>query len=67
MRIWRLSTLDVDEWGMGSRTVSEVPAVRRMGTNGNEEVTSLYSLSCRDRRFSKHIHDNVHGNIYLDP
>ncbi|XP_012479402.1 uncharacterized protein LOC105794662 isoform X2 [Gossypium raimondii] len=38
-----------------------------MGTNGNEEVTSLYSLSCRDRRFSKHIHDNVHGNIYLDP
>lgn len=41
--------------------------MRRMGTNGNEEVTSLYSLSCRDRRFSKHIHDNVHGNIYLDP
>ncbi|KAA3482964.1 deoxynucleoside triphosphate triphosphohydrolase SAMHD1-like protein isoform X3 [Gossypium australe] len=38
-----------------------------MGTNGNEEVTSLYSFSCRDRRFSKHIHDNVHGNIYLDP
>ncbi|KAG4208555.1 hypothetical protein ERO13_A03G140101v2 [Gossypium hirsutum] len=38
-----------------------------METNGNEEVTSLYSLSCRDRRFSKHIHDNVHGNIYLDP
>ncbi|KAI3467516.1 hypothetical protein Pfo_024179 [Paulownia fortunei] len=23
--------------------------------------------STDDRRFSKHIHDNVHGNIYLDP
>ncbi|KZV24752.1 hypothetical protein F511_29804 [Dorcoceras hygrometricum] len=23
--------------------------------------------SADDRRFSKHIHDNVHGNIYLDP
>lgn len=20
-----------------------------------------------DRRFLKHVHDNVHGNIYLDP
>ncbi|KAJ0113108.1 hypothetical protein Patl1_02729 [Pistacia atlantica] len=23
--------------------------------------------SCQDLRFSKHVHDNVHGNIYLDP
>ncbi|KAL0336153.1 UNVERIFIED_CONTAM: hypothetical protein Sradi_4827200 [Sesamum radiatum] len=23
--------------------------------------------STDDRRFSKHIHDNVHGNIYIDP
>ncbi|EOY00448.1 HD domain-containing metal-dependent phosphohydrolase family protein isoform 2 [Theobroma cacao] len=38
-----------------------------MGTSWNEEGTSFYSLSCQDRRHSKHIHDNVHGNIYLDP
>ncbi|XVF84957.1 hypothetical protein PTKIN_Ptkin17bG0081100 [Pterospermum kingtungense] len=38
-----------------------------MGTSWNDEVTSFYSLSCQDRRYSKHIHDNVHGNIYLDP
>jgi hypothetical protein len=23
--------------------------------------------SARDRRVLKHVHDNVHGNIYLDP
>ncbi|GMJ13192.1 VENOSA 4 [Hibiscus trionum] len=37
-----------------------------MGTSWNEEVTSCYSLCSQDRRSSKHIHDNVHGNIYLD-
>ncbi|KAE8716537.1 HD domain-containing metal-dependent phosphohydrolase family protein [Hibiscus syriacus] len=36
-----------------------------MGTSWNEEVTICYSLCCQDRRSSKHIRDNVHGNIYL--
>ncbi|XP_022725971.1 deoxynucleoside triphosphate triphosphohydrolase SAMHD1 homolog isoform X1 [Durio zibethinus] len=38
-----------------------------MGTTWNEGVTSFCSFSGQDRRFAKHIHDNVHGNIYLDP
>ncbi|XP_073132011.1 uncharacterized protein [Henckelia pumila] len=30
--------------------------------------SSFFGISSADdRRFSKHIHDNVHGNIYLDP
>ncbi|KAL3835566.1 hypothetical protein ACJIZ3_010302 [Penstemon smallii] len=32
-----------------------------------EFVCNNASPSTDDRRFSKHIHDNVHGNIYLDP
>ncbi|KAL3833162.1 hypothetical protein ACJIZ3_007898 [Penstemon smallii] len=41
-----------------------------MGAFYNEELTfsSNYSFaSSQDLRFSKHVHDNVHGNIYLDP
>ncbi|RZC71999.1 hypothetical protein C5167_035153 [Papaver somniferum] len=44
-----------------------------VGAFNEEEVTaSLLSnkmtcYSSRDRRFSKQVHDNVHGNIYLDP
>ncbi|MCL7029583.1 hypothetical protein MKW94_028166, partial [Papaver nudicaule] len=41
--------------------------------NGEEAPPSSIlsnKMSCyssRDRRFSKQVHDNVHGNIYLDP
>ncbi|KAK9276157.1 hypothetical protein L1049_005688 [Liquidambar formosana] len=39
-----------------------------MGACSNDEVSWLsYVSSSQDRRFSKHVHDNVHGNIYLDP
>lgn len=32
----------------------------------NFVCSGFASSSTDDRRFSKHIHDNVHGNIYLD-
>ncbi|GFQ05927.1 deoxynucleoside triphosphate triphosphohydrolase samhd1 homolog [Phtheirospermum japonicum] len=37
--------------------------------SGGEEIPSSNIMlpSTDDRRLSKHIHDNVHGNIYLDP
>lgn len=40
-----------------------------MGAYNNDGVLSpIYSLgSSHDVRISKHVHDNVHGNIYLDP
>ncbi|KAM7464614.1 hypothetical protein LguiA_032735 [Lonicera macranthoides] len=39
-----------------------------MGECFNEQLPSYsYASSPEDRRFSKHVHDNVHGNIYLDP
>ncbi|KAK6139217.1 hypothetical protein DH2020_027037 [Rehmannia glutinosa] len=35
---------------------------------GEEFPSNNFVLSSTDeRRFTKHIHDNVHGNIYLDP
>lgn len=37
-----------------------------MGAWTDEEIVHLYFNSSHDRRFSKHVHDNVHGNIYLD-
>ncbi|CAN1806057.1 Deoxynucleoside triphosphate triphosphohydrolase SAMHD1 homolog [Linum perenne] len=41
-----------------------------MGAYRNEQL-SLSAIDdyaiARDRRFSKHVHDNIHGNIYLDP
>ncbi|XP_044490220.1 deoxynucleoside triphosphate triphosphohydrolase SAMHD1 homolog isoform X2 [Mangifera indica] len=38
-----------------------------MGTTADDQLSYLHTLEplC-DRRFSKHVHDNVHGNIYLD-
>ncbi|XP_047953110.1 deoxynucleoside triphosphate triphosphohydrolase SAMHD1 homolog isoform X1 [Salvia hispanica] len=40
-----------------------------MGANYLKEAMSDgLAISSRDeRRFLKHVHDNVHGNIYLDP
>ncbi|KAF3444669.1 hypothetical protein FNV43_RR14362 [Rhamnella rubrinervis] len=42
-----------------------------MGAYNNGDDASLSRLhsfsSSDDVRFSKHVHDNVHGNIYLDP
>ncbi|KAH6826762.1 HD domain-containing metal-dependent phosphohydrolase family protein [Perilla frutescens var. hirtella] len=41
-----------------------------MGANYLKDGASSDSfalLSGDERRFSKHVHDNVHGNIYLDP
>ncbi|KAK6928314.1 HD domain [Dillenia turbinata] len=41
-----------------------------MGASCPDDVSmnSIYSFaSSRDLRSSKHVHDNVHGNIYLDP
>ncbi|XP_057984214.1 uncharacterized protein LOC131168637 [Malania oleifera] len=41
-----------------------------MGAFCNDDLSfpPLYSFaSSQDLRFSKHVHDNVHGNIYLDP
>lgn len=41
-----------------------------MGAYSNDGVllSPIYSLgSGQDLRFSKYVHDNVHGNIYLDP
>lgn len=41
-----------------------------MGAYCNEEfsLSPVYSsISSQDIRLSKHVHDNVHGNIYLDP
>lgn len=43
---------------------------QRMGAYRENDLsfTPLNSFSSsQDLRFSKHIHDNVHGNIYLDP
>ncbi|KAF5741064.1 deoxynucleoside triphosphate triphosphohydrolase SAMHD1 isoform X5 [Tripterygium wilfordii] len=37
-----------------------------MEASFNENVSELCSDSVHDRRTSKHIRDNVHGNIYLD-
>ncbi|XP_034696131.1 deoxynucleoside triphosphate triphosphohydrolase SAMHD1 homolog isoform X4 [Vitis riparia] len=37
-----------------------------MGALCNHDKLSSFT-SAHDRRFSKHVHDNVHGNIYLDP
>ncbi|KAK3223298.1 hypothetical protein Dsin_010323 [Dipteronia sinensis] len=36
-----------------------------MGDSMNDESSSFYTW--HGRRLSKHVHDNVHGNIYLDP
>ena len=44
-----------------------------MGAYQNGDASSLSPLSdfdfssSRALRFSKHVHDNVHGNIFLDP
>ena len=41
-----------------------------MGAYNNDGVllSPIYSMSSgQDSRWSKHVHDNVHGNIYLDP
>lgn len=41
-----------------------------MGAYCNDDLnfSSNYAFaSSQDLRFSKHVHDNVHGNIYLDP
>lgn len=40
-----------------------------MGANYLKESASngFKHSSGDERRFSKHVHDNVHGNIYLDP
>ncbi|KAL7196827.1 hypothetical protein ACSBR1_036774 [Camellia fascicularis] len=39
-----------------------------MGASNNNDLPSFsYAASMEDRRFSKHVYDNVHGNIYLDP
>ncbi|KAH7570270.1 hypothetical protein JRO89_XS05G0079400 [Xanthoceras sorbifolium] len=40
-------------------------AEKTMGASMNEESSSFYTW--QGRRLSKHVHDNVHGNIYLDP
>lgn len=43
---------------------------RVMGAYCNDDLnfSSNYAFaSSQDLRFSKHVHDNVHGNIYLDP
>lgn len=43
---------------------------RVMGAHCSEDLyrSPMYSFgSSQDFRFSKHVHDNVHGNIYLDP
>ncbi|XP_031263160.1 deoxynucleoside triphosphate triphosphohydrolase SAMHD1 homolog isoform X2 [Pistacia vera] len=38
-----------------------------MGTYSDDQLSHLQTLEpLYDRRFSKHVHDNVHGNIYLD-
>ncbi|KAL8471359.1 hypothetical protein ACS0TY_028228 [Phlomoides rotata] len=42
----------------------------RMGAFCDDDLafSSNYNFGCsQDLRFSKHVHDNVHGNIYLDP
>ncbi|KAH9708950.1 HD domain-containing protein [Citrus sinensis] len=36
-----------------------------MGASSTDEL--LKSNSSQKERYSKHVHDNVHGNIYLDP
>ncbi|XP_028072164.1 deoxynucleoside triphosphate triphosphohydrolase SAMHD1 homolog isoform X1 [Camellia sinensis] len=39
-----------------------------MGASNNNDLPSFsYAASMEDRRFSKNVYDNVHGNIYLDP
>ncbi|PKI18447.1 hypothetical protein CRG98_049279, partial [Punica granatum] len=41
-----------------------------MGAYCNEDLClPLHSFASpqQDLRLSKHVHDNVHGNIYLDP
>ena len=39
-----------------------------MGAINNDDYPRyLYASSMADRRVSKQVHDNVHGNIYLDP
>ncbi|GAB2297354.1 hypothetical protein Dimus_031461 [Dionaea muscipula] len=38
-----------------------------MGACYNDELSKFYFSATHDRRFSKNIHDNVYGNIYLDP
>ncbi|KDO82441.1 hypothetical protein CISIN_1g039727mg [Citrus sinensis] len=43
------------------RVLSEVT----MGASSTDEL--LKSNSSQKERYSKHVHDNVHGNIYLDP
>ncbi|CAL5421345.1 unnamed protein product [Camellia sinensis] len=41
---------------------------RTMGASNNNDLPSFsYAASMEDRRFSKNVYDNVHGNIYLDP
>lgn len=57
--LWVLIALSVSQWLSSS-----------MGAFYNDDSSrSLYSFgSCHDLRFSsKHVHDNVHGSIYLDP
>lgn len=41
-----------------------------MGAFSNEELSfssNFNFASFQDLRFSKQIHDNVHGNVYIDP
>ena len=36
--------------------------------NDGLSLSPIYSFaSSQDLRLSKHVHDNVHGNIYIDP
>ncbi|XP_057947916.1 uncharacterized protein LOC131143690 [Malania oleifera] len=37
-----------------------------MGACSMDELPKCSFAASLDRRFSKHVHDNVHGNIYLD-
>ncbi|GAB2275360.1 hypothetical protein Dimus_010120 [Dionaea muscipula] len=38
-----------------------------MGACYNDELSKFSFSATHDRRFSKNVHDNVYGNIYLDP
>jgi len=38
-----------------------------MGAYSNEELPLPPVSDFSNTRLSKHVHDNVHGNIYLDP
>lgn len=51
-------------------SAEEKQSANRMGAYCNDDLNwpQSYSFaSAQDLRFSKHVHDNVHGNIYLNP